>query len=438
MRSPIDQRSDMGDAMELSTEQLRAICLEAGADDVGFVRIEDPALKRERGRIARAFPGVESLIAICLRMQVENVRSPERSIANQAFHATGHEVDDICRRIVLKLQDLRIRACNPSMAFPMEVSRIGDDRPWAVSHKLVAVAGGLGQMGIHRSVIHPRFGSFILLGTVLIDRRIDSYSAPIDFNPCLTCKLCVAACPVGAIGADGHFNAATCSTHNYREFMGGFADWVETVADSKDAKGYRENVEDGETLSMWQSLAYGPNYKAAYCLAVCPAGEDVIGPYMKDKAEHLKRIVRPLQEKAEPLYVVRGSDAEAHAQKHFPHKRLRYIRNGTRPVSLRGFLAAVPWIFQRGQSVGLSAVYHFSFLGQDRIDATVVIREQQIDVQYGLRGNPDVRIAVDGPAWIKFLRKERPLWRLLLARQLKISPALRGSQLLRAFGKCFP
>jgi hypothetical protein len=31
---------------------------------------------------------------------------------------------------------------------------------------------------------------------------------------------------------------------------------------------------------MWQSLTYGANYKSAYCIAVCPAGEDVIGPYL--------------------------------------------------------------------------------------------------------------------------------------------------------------
>ena len=35
---------------------------------------------------------------------------------------------------------------------------------------------------------------------------------------------------------------------------------------------------------MWQSLSFGANYKAAYCLSVCPAGEDVIGPYLTDKA----------------------------------------------------------------------------------------------------------------------------------------------------------
>src|SRR5690242_21372502 len=42
------------------------------------------------------------------------------------------------------------------------------------------------------------------------------------------------------------------------------------------------------SASMWQSLGFGPNYKSAYCMAVCPAGEDVIGPYLQDKQRHLK------------------------------------------------------------------------------------------------------------------------------------------------------
>jgi hypothetical protein len=46
---------------------------------------------------------------------------------------------------------------------------------------------------------------------------------------------------------------------------------------------------------MWQSLGFGPNYKSAYCMAVCPAGEDVIGPYLQDKQRHLKEVVRPPQ-----------------------------------------------------------------------------------------------------------------------------------------------
>ena len=47
---------------------------------------------------------------------------------------------------------------------------------------------------------------------------------------------------------------------------------MEQVADSKGAFDYRRRVTDSETASMWQSLGFGPNYKAAYCMAVCPAG----------------------------------------------------------------------------------------------------------------------------------------------------------------------
>ena len=84
-------------------------------------------------------------------------------------------------------------------------------------------------MGIHRNLIHPKFGNFVLLGTVATEALVSDTQQPIDYNPCLECKLCVAACPVGAIGADGAFNFSACYTHNYREFMGGFTDWVEQI-----------------------------------------------------------------------------------------------------------------------------------------------------------------------------------------------------------------
>src|SRR3954463_14211515 len=87
-----------------------------------------------------------------------------------------------------------------------------------VSHKPVAVAAGLGMMGIHRNVIHPKFGNFILLGSVLIDALVSDYGTPVAYNPCLECKLCVAACPVGAISSDGDLNFSACYTHNYHEF----------------------------------------------------------------------------------------------------------------------------------------------------------------------------------------------------------------------------
>jgi ferredoxin len=362
------------------------------------------------------------------------IRSPARSVANLEFHHTGDHTNDVARRIVAALEAEGVRAVNPAMGFPMEMDRY-PGKTWVVSHKPVAVAAGLGMMGIHRNVIHPRFGNFILLATVVTDIEFSEQSRPIDYNPCLECKLCVAACPVGAIAPDGHFDFSACFTHNYREFMGGFADWVGQIADSRDAMDYRRRVSDSETASMWQSLGFGPSYKAAYCMAVCPAGEDVIGPFLDDRKGFLRDVVNPLQEKPETLYVVPGSDAEAYATKRFPNKTTRRVGNGLRPTSVKSFLLRLPHLFQRHRSEGLSATYHFTFTGRERVTATVVIRDKAIRVEEGHVGKPDLHVTADSETWIGFLRKERSLVWALLRRTVRLKGSAR---LLLAFGRCFP
>jgi Fe-S-cluster-containing hydrogenase component 2 len=311
----------------LDADWLRKICLDAGVDDVAFASVDNPDLVSEVAHVQEALPGTRSYISLVVKMNRDNVRSTARSVANQEFHRSGEILNEAAHRITRTLEDRGYRALNPSATFPMEMDRF-PGRIWVVAHKPVAVAAGLGVMGIHRNVIHPRFGNFILLGTILVDADISAYGEPLDYSPCLECKLCVAACPVGAIGKDGQFDFMACSTHNYREFMGGFTDWAQTIADSSDAEDFRSRVTDAENASMWQSLAFKPNYKAAYCLAVCPAGEDVIEPYLDDRKAFMDRVLKPLQDKRETLYVLPNSAAKAYAEKRFPHKPLRIVNSG--------------------------------------------------------------------------------------------------------------
>ncbi len=413
---------------------LKQLLLDAGADDVGFVEIGRPALDDQRDDILKAFPHTKTLISFVVRMNREAIRTPARSVSNTEFHHSGDEVNDIARNVVRTLEDRGIRAMNPAMGFPMEMDRF-PGKVWIVSHKPVAVAAGLGMMGIHRNVIHEKFGNFILLGTILLDAEVSESSQPIDYNPCLECKLCVAACPVGAISPEGDFNFSACYTHNYREFMGGFTDWVEQVADSSSARDYRSRVSDAESASMWQSLSYGANYKAAYCLAVCPAGEDVIGPFLADRKTHLKEIVRPLQEKEETIYVTKNSDAEDHVAKRFPRKIIKHVGNTLRPNTIEVFLKGMPNVFQSGKSAGLNATFHFTFTGHEKRQATVVIQEQKISVKEGYVGQSDLHVTADSQTWIGFLRKEKNVVWALLRRKIRLAGPLK---LLVAFGKCFP
>jgi ferredoxin len=415
---------------------LRQMCLEAGADDVGFVEIERPEIADQKAEILWLLPKTKTLIGFVVRMNRENIRTPARSVANLEFHRTTDETNDIARRITTELERIGVRAMNGGAAgFPMEADRWGA-KMWTVSHKPVAVAAGLGHMGIHRNVIHPKFGNFISLGTVLMDAEVSQYSRPVEYNPCLECKLCVAACPTGAIGPNGEFDFSACYTHNYREFMGGFNDWVEKIADSNSALEYRKKVSGAESVSMWQSLSFGANYKAAYCLSVCPAGEEVIAPFLTDRKEFLKDVVKPLQDKVETVYVVPGSDAEDYVARRFPHKKTKHVHNGLAGQgTIRAFLRGLNLAFQRGKSEGLDATYHFTFTGEEQVKATVVIHDKKLEVSDGHAGTPDFRLTADSQTWLRFLRKEANLVWALLTRKIRVH----GSpKLLLAFARCFP
>ena len=296
----------------LDAAWLRQLALGCGADDAGLVEIGRPALDDQR-RHSPPFPACQNTAEFRLPDESGTHSQPGPLGGEPGISRCGGPGQRSCPLDRRHPAAPRHCALNPAMGFPMEMDKFPAEKIWVVSHKPVAVAAGLGMMGIHRNVIHPKFGNFILLGTVLIDAAATGYDRPIDYNPCLECKLCVAACPVGAIAPDGAFNFSACYTHNYREFMGGFTNWVEQIAASNGGLDYRQKVTDQESASMWQSLSFGPNYKAAYCLSVCPAGEDVIGPYLTNKAGFLP-----------------GRATSAHAKRRDDLRRPRLGRRGAR------------------------------------------------------------------------------------------------------------
>lgn len=424
----------LGDPVNLSSDWLHALCVECGADDAGFVNMDHPDIQDQRADILASFPRASALISFVCRMNPHSIRSPLRSVANSEFHHTGRHVDEVGRAIARRLIELGVAAMNEPMAFPQEFAEFPAKKGWIVSHKPVAVAAGLGKMGIHRNVIHPKFGNHILLGTVVVDREIEGAKRELEYNPCLECKLCVAACPVGAISPDGYFSFSACQTHNYREFLGGFVDWVDGIVTSGSMNEYRDRFNDGETVSMWQSLSYGPSYKAAYCIAVCPAGEDVIGPFLADRIEYVREVVRPLQEKVETIYVGAGSDAKRYVETRFPHKIPKVVKGGIAPNTAESIFFGLKLLFQRGNAKNVSGVFQFTLTGREPLVRTVTIARANLEISEGLVGKPDVSIFADSDTLVGLLARRRNPFLALAGGKVRIKGKVR---LMRDFQRCF-
>ncbi|MBI5440872.1 MAG: 4Fe-4S ferredoxin [Deltaproteobacteria bacterium] len=419
----------------LDSVWLKELAMRCGADDVGLVDAGRGALRAEAPGIDSLLPGARTVVSIAVRMNPDALRSPWMGVVNREAGFANRAVDEAASELSQSLLAAGVRSVAVPAAFPMDMQN-WPGKLWPVSHKIIAEQAGLGRMGHHRLLIHPRFGTAVLLSAVIVDRPSSAYDAPSEENPCSGCKLCVAACPTGSIRPDGTFSFVNCATHNYRYRLGGFVDWAESLAESKSRRDYRNRVPDAETVSLWQALAYGTNYTCLNCLAVCPAAAECdVATEQERRAPRSAALAQALRARGGPVYVLRGSDAETHAEKTFPAERIRRVRGGTRPASARGFVQALPLVFQPGRARGLDATYHFDFTGADPCQATVVIRHQTLAVASELKGSPDLKVVTDGPTWVSFLAGETRLFPALLRRRIRIHGR---PSLLKAFARCFP
>lgn len=306
-----------------SAEAIKKICLDAGADDVGLVDLERESVQKEKEGVLYVYPLTRSIIAIVTVNNRENIQSPARYVANEEFHHTGDKTSSVSREILRRLNRLGIRGVVVNKGWPMALDRY-PGKIWDVSHKIMAVEAGLGRMGMNRLVLHPKYGSCIQLESILINGVLDGYDRPLEENPCIKCNLCAAVCPTGAITKDQPFDFLACITHTYRDNSAGFQSWVEAMITSRDMAEYRSHFDDRETAFMWQSLMFRMSYRCSYCMAVCPAGEEVKPVYLGNKKEHVERVLKPLRDRREPVYVMAGSNAESRAKRN-PNKEVRVV-----------------------------------------------------------------------------------------------------------------
>jgi epoxyqueuosine reductase QueG len=405
-------------APSLSIDDLRCICLDAGADDAGFVHINCSGISSEQKEIMRMFPDTKTVVSLVKRANRDSIRSPSLSVADWEFARSYSNVANAASEIIQRLGEKGICGIAVPPGFPMDMTR-WPGKIWDISHKTIAEQAGMGRMGINRVVIHPEFGNHITLTTVLIDAGLDRYDKPLDESPCIQCGLCVSVCPVGAINKDKGLDFMSCAMHNYHELFGGFQEWIETIVSSRSINAYRSKFRDSETGSRWQSLTYGHAYRCSYCMAVCPAGKETAKTFLADRKSYVDKFVEPLKAKDEPVYVIAGTRAEKTAAGN-RHKEVRYVRNTIRPATIDTFLEGAGLLFNPEKAKGLNLTIHFEFTGNEEKSATITIADGVLTVQQGFTGIADLRVRADSETWIKMLNEEVSLIKALITGRLKL------------------
>lgn len=85
----------------------------------------------------------------------------------------------------------------------------------AVAHpflpaKKAALMAGLGWMGKQELLHHPQFGTYVCLHLLLISQKEDIPPITPLSSPCQSCRICVDACPTGAVVGDGTIRPEQC------------------------------------------------------------------------------------------------------------------------------------------------------------------------------------------------------------------------------------
>ncbi len=165
--------------------------------DMAWLRTQ----RGERLDPARLLPGVRSVVVVALAYHAGDSPAAPEGTGEVARYARGRDYHAVMKR------HLRALATDIAAADPTaRMLPTCDIAP--VMEKAWAERAGVGWIGKNGCLITTKHGSWVVLGTVLVDRDLEP-DAPHP-ERCGSCEACLSACPTGAIPEPGVVDARRC------------------------------------------------------------------------------------------------------------------------------------------------------------------------------------------------------------------------------------
>ncbi|WP_432666455.1 SCP2 sterol-binding domain-containing protein [Wukongibacter baidiensis] len=410
---------------QLTNKEIKEIAKACGAADAGIISIAELP-EDQQDNVKKIFPTAESIISIAVNYNQNAIRSQFQPVGNMEFRSAYKSRDNICRDIERKLMEKDIGTVAITETFPIDLTM---NTPWLISHKDIAVKAGIGAKGLNRIVLHKKYGASIVLGSILIDMKLDEYDRESTYDPCINCNLCKAVCPTGAIEKDD-FDFFGCYNHNYRDRGNSFKDILNRL---EKGNGGLEKITDDEKNTLWASIQEGYGFRCNRCVAVCPAAEREVDPFKADRKAFYNTYVKPFIDKEETIFVQKGSKSEAFVDKN-PAKTKKYVGKLMSIDTINFFKRGLTMVFNKEKAKDIKRTYQFIFTGSENEAFTVKVEEGKLSVYDGIAQDRDVLVKADSELWLKFLENEKILLKGILTRKIRIKG---NPKYLKEFGTLF-